>query len=192
MISLTTVFWLLVLLFGIIGALRGWAKELLTAIATIWGITLIVVLERFLPIFPRNPGPPFFAWRAIILILMAFFGYHTPRVAARLAPKTRQEGFRDAALGMVMGFLNGYLLLATLWYYLDLAGYPVNAIIPPHATPGLTHVDPNIQERLQAIVKTLPDDTQDILRWALPRLLGWPWIVLLALAAGLFLFIVFI
>ncbi len=192
MISLTTVFWLLVLLFGIIGALRGWAKELLTAIATIWGITLIVVLERFLPIFPQNPGGSYFVWRAIILVLMAFFGYHTPRVAARLAPKTRQEGFRDAALGMVMGFLNGYLILATLWYYLDQAGYPVNAIIPPYATPGLTHTDPAIQERLQTIVKTLPDDAQDILRWALPRLMGWPWIVLLALAAGLFLFIVFI
>ena len=68
----------------------------------------------------------------------------------------------------------------------------MNAIIPPYATPGLTHTDPAIQERLQSIVKTLPDDAQDILRWALPRLMGWPWIVLLALAAGLFLFIVFI
>ncbi len=192
MISLTTVFWMLVLLFGIIGALRGWAKELLTAIATVWGITLIVVLERFLPIFPKEPSAPFFFWRAVILVFMAFFGYHTPRVAARLAPKTRQEGFRDAALGFVMGLLNGYLILATLWFYLDLAGYPLNSIIPPEATRGLSHTDQAIQERLSAIVRTLPEDVQDILRWALPRLLGWPWIILLALAMGLFLFIVFI
>ncbi len=50
MVSLTFMFWLFVLLFAIIGATRGWAKEILVTFAVILSIFLITIIEKFAPI----------------------------------------------------------------------------------------------------------------------------------------------
>lgn len=42
MISILSVFWMFVILFGLIGAMRGWAKELLV----IFSIVLVFLLWR--------------------------------------------------------------------------------------------------------------------------------------------------
>mgnify|MGYP006290563567 CR=1 FL=1 len=49
MISLMFSFWLFLGLFGLIGAMRGWAKELLVIFSIILALFLIYVLEAFTP-----------------------------------------------------------------------------------------------------------------------------------------------
>ena len=49
MISILSAFWLFVIIFGLIGAMRGWAKELLVIFSVVLALFLIYVLESFTP-----------------------------------------------------------------------------------------------------------------------------------------------
>ena len=48
MISLTVLFGLFVILFGVIGAMRGWAKELLVTSAVVLGLFLNSILATYI------------------------------------------------------------------------------------------------------------------------------------------------
>ncbi|HEX9013690.1 MAG TPA: hypothetical protein VF813_09250, partial [Anaerolineaceae bacterium] len=76
MLSLSFVFWMYIALFALIGAMRGWAKEMLVTCAVVLGIFVVTVLERFLP-FVRETvtGESRFWVRAGIVALLVFFGY---------------------------------------------------------------------------------------------------------------------
>ena len=50
MIGLNAIFWMFVILFGIIGAMRGWAKELLVTFSVILAMFILTVLENFVPV----------------------------------------------------------------------------------------------------------------------------------------------
>ena len=193
MMTLPTVFWMLVLFFGVIGALRGWTKELLASIAAIWAITLIMTLERFFPIFPvLAPGnKAAFIARMVIFLPMVFFGYHIPK-SSRFESKTRRESVRDMFLGLVLGLINGYLIISTIWYYLHETGYPFPYILSPEAAGGLCHPNEGVYSKVSMMTRDLFQDTEDILKWALPKLIGWPWIYFLTLAMGVLLIVVFL
>lgn len=193
MVTLTFLFWLLVVLFAFIGMLRGWAKELINTITLVWGTTLIVVLERFVPIiFPNNLNSPWFFYsRALILLVLLFFSYHTPRFR-QLETRTRRESFRDMLLGLVLGGFNGYLLLSTLLYYLINTQYPFPWLLTPDQARGLVHPNPVVQEHLGKMVNQLPEGVQRLASWSLAKRLGWPWIIVASLVAGIFLVVVFI
>ncbi len=49
MISLDVIFWMYVCLFALIGAMRGWARELLVSFSVILALFVLSVLERFVP-----------------------------------------------------------------------------------------------------------------------------------------------
>jgi len=50
MVSLIVVFWMYVILFATIGAMRGWARELLVAFSVILALFITSVVENFVPI----------------------------------------------------------------------------------------------------------------------------------------------
>jgi hypothetical protein len=134
MISLSFLFWLLVILFGIVGAMRGWAKEILVIFSVILALFVITVLETYVPyvsgaINSASPNAHFWV-RAIIVIGMAFFGYQSPSFPP-LEGKTRGERVQDRLLGFLLGMINGYLIFGTLWWYLHSANYPFEQITPP-------------------------------------------------------------
>jgi hypothetical protein len=68
--------------------------------------------------------------------MLAFFGYQTPNLRA-LQPKMTRERFEEIVLGLVLGLLNGFLLVGSIWYYLDQAGYPTNLIVAPEEGSAL-------------------------------------------------------
>jgi hypothetical protein len=159
MISILFAFWMFIILFGLIGAMRGWAKELLVIFSIILGLFLIYVLETFtlfvVPFdeilsrvenlspsaaFESLPGPirdelkVQFWSRAAIIGILAFFGYQTPRLAA-LREKARREKIQDVLLGAVLGLGSGFFIVGTLWWYMAAAHYPFTPeILPPQ--PG--------------------------------------------------------
>lgn len=136
MITLTFVFWMFVTLGAIIGALRGWAKELLVTFSVILAIFILTVLETFVGFvgeFFRQSGPVVEFWtRSLIVLLLGFFGYQTPNIRA-LAKGAARERLQDSLLGIVLGGLNGYLIIGSVWAFLHRAGYPFEGIIPPNA-----------------------------------------------------------
>ncbi len=138
MISLNVLLWIFILLFALIGAMRGWAKELLVTFSIVLAMFTLVVFESFVPFFKNvieTSQPESVFWmRAGIIAALIFFGYQTPKI-----PKIAESGrfvrnlLQDTLLGGVLGGFNGYLVFGTLWYYLHTAGYPFTFVIPPDA-----------------------------------------------------------
>ena len=137
MVSLLVVFYIFVILFSFIGVIRGWAQELLVTFSVILAFFLINVLESFiinkyaLVVFENKPMRTFWM-RTIILMILVFFGYQTPRIS-RFASVVKKDKISDSFLGFFLGGINGYLIAGTLWYYLFEAGYPSDFFINPES-----------------------------------------------------------
>ncbi|MCH8093981.1 MAG: hypothetical protein IH858_05095 [Chloroflexi bacterium] len=135
MISLTVLFGLLVIIFGIIGAMRGWAKELLVTSAIVLGLFLNSILASYIQpyqtLMVTAPPGTILSMQAGVLLLLAFFGYQTPKIQA-LQPKLVRERFEEILLGGFMGLLNGFLLVGSIWFYLHQTGYAtIDLVIAP-------------------------------------------------------------
>jgi hypothetical protein len=161
MISILSAFWMFVILFGLIGAMRGWAKELLVVFSVVLALFLIYVLESYtqyltpfgdvlakvenlpanatfesLPTAIQEELRTQFWSRAAIVFILSFFGYQTPRLAV-IRDKARREQIQDILLGAVMGLMSGFFIMGTLWWYMAAAHYPFGPEIlaPQPGTP---------------------------------------------------------
>jgi len=158
MISILSAFWMFVILFGLIGAMRGWAKELLVVFSVVLALFLIYVLETYtqymvpfgdilakvenlpegatfesLPTVIQEELRTQFWSRATIVFILSFFGYQTPRLAV-IREKARRERIQDILLGAVMGLVSGFFIMGTLWWYMSAAHYPFGPeILAPQA-----------------------------------------------------------
>ena len=136
MISLNIMLLIFVALFAIIGAMRGWAKELLVTFSVILAMFCLSILQSFIPFFKdtfANGTPETVFWlRTIILVALVFFGYQTPKIP-RLSESERfvRHILQDSLLGFFLGAINGYLIFGSLWYYLHIAGYPFAFVSAP-------------------------------------------------------------
>lgn len=145
MVSIVFVFWLFIFLFGLVGAVRGWAKELVVVFSVILALFLINVMENFVPwvrdVLPTLPAEARFWVRGGLVAVLAFFGYQTPTAFARIGAKSQRVGERvqDWLLGLILGSVNGYLVVGSIWHYLIASGYPFQVIRQP--TPGDPYFD---------------------------------------------------
>ena len=132
MISLSVLFWIYVIMFALIGAMRGWAKEVLVTSGVIVALFLVTILETFVPILKNMTTESKFWVRLVTLILMVFFGYQSPKFPRNInSGKFVRDRFEDTLLGSVVGAFNGYMIFGTAWFYLMEAGYPFAWITPP-------------------------------------------------------------
>ncbi|HLF01916.1 MAG TPA: CvpA family protein [Anaerolineales bacterium] len=173
MMSLSSVFWLLLIITGIIGGSRGWAREILVLFSLILAMCITSLLQQFLPevdALLRGTDPRFqFYARATLFMLMAFFGYESPAISSALAGKGKREKLQDILLGFFIGVLNGYLLVGSLWHYMSEVGYPIPGIIPP--------TDPSVLNYLNV----MPQD-----------IVGVPVIYFVTVASFVFVLVVFL
>lgn len=181
MISLTFFFFFLMFLFAIIGASRGWAKEMLVTFSLVLGLFLIAILEEYVPFvsdMAENPTEDqemaLFWMRSSILVILAFFGYQTPRLTHMVQFEKPRGRVEDALLGFILGALNAYLLIGSLWFYLAAAGYPLGAVIPP--AEGTEAGDAAIR----------------LLSWMAPAWLVIPYIYFAVAVAFIFMIVVFL
>lgn len=129
MISLSAIFWTFIVLFALIGALRGWSRELLVMFSIILALFVIQVVQSYVPFVSRmlassDARGQFLLW-SLVVCFFAFFGYHAPAVnkfAVKLP--TSRDRLQDWLLGGILGACNGYLLVGTILYYLDITNYP--------------------------------------------------------------------
>jgi uncharacterized membrane protein required for colicin V production len=129
MVQLSTILWTLIVLFAIVGALRGWTRELVStagiilALFATWQFDAVLIqpLTR-----GATPEQIFFLYSGI-LVVISFFAYQAPtNIVARRqqAVMDRRQGVQERLLGFVLGGVNGYLIFGSIWYYLDRTGYP--------------------------------------------------------------------
>ena len=175
MMSVIAIFWMYVLFFAIIGAMRGWAKELLVAFSVVTALAVNLLLEKYIPLVRDldKASTSVFWIRTIILIALVYFGYQTVSIS-RFASKAARERLQDALFGAVLGGLNGYLVAGTVLFYNHVANYPYRDIMSP-AT------DPVIVQAIDTMMRYMP-----------PRFLGEPGIYFAVIIILIFIIVVYI
>lgn len=129
MLSLNAAFWIMVLLFALVGAMRGWTKEIVVTSAL---ILALFTLNQFFPTVFKFIGwdnnivqtPEIRRWQFFILssfvLLLAFFGYQGPSLARSRADRlARRDNLQDKLLGFLVGALNGWLIVGSIWSFLE-------------------------------------------------------------------------
>jgi uncharacterized membrane protein required for colicin V production len=175
MMSIVYVFWMYVILFAIVGVMRGWAKELLVSFSVILALAVNHVLRQYIPLaqsLGENDVSLFWV-RTIILLVLVYFGYQTVVSIPHLAARAARERLQDSLFGAILGAVNGYLIAGTILYYLNIAQYPYpNVVSPP---------DPAIVDTVRQMMLYMP-----------PQLLGVPGIYFAIILAFVFVLVVYI
>jgi hypothetical protein len=173
MISIIYVFWMYVILFAIIGMLRGWAKELLVGFAVVVAVALNYLLKTYAPMvktLPESDGTLFWV-RIIILGALVYFGYQTVISVARLQGGGRREHLQDSLFGLFLGAINGYLVAGTFWSYWAAAGNP----------GGFYQINNATEKTVQLMLQYMP-----------PHLLGAPGIYFAVIIVLIFILVVYV
>lgn len=175
MMSIVYIFWMYVILFGLVGWMRGWAKELLVSFSVILALALNHVLRQYIPIARALPEEDvtLFWVRTIVLLVLVYFGYQTVISIPHLAARAARERLQDTLFGAILGAINGYLVSGTILYYMHLARYPFPKVISPPT--------PEISATVQQMMLYMP-----------PQLLGEPGIYFAIILAFVFVLVVYI
>ena len=176
MMSIVYLFWMYVILFGLVGWMRGWAKELLVAFSVILALALNHVVHKYIPIargLPENDVSLFWV-RTIILLVLVYFGYQTVISIPHLASKAARERLQDTLFGAFLGAINGYLVAGSILYYMHVADYPFEDVISRPA-------EPTLQQTVAQMMLYMP-----------PQLLGEPGIYFAIILAFVFVLVVYI
>lgn len=176
MMSIVYLFWMYVILFAIVGWMRGWAKELLVSFSVILALALNHVLRRYIPIAQALPESDvsLFWVRTIILLVLVYFGYQTVVSIPHLASRAVRERLQDTLFGAILGGINGYLIAGTILYYMNTANYPFENVISKPT-------DPVLLQTINQMMLYMP-----------PQLLGEPGIYFAIILAFVFVLVVYI
>ncbi len=129
MIPMHTVFLMMVVVFALIGSLRGWAKELIVAFSVVLALFIEQVLTGMVrPIrdiwVAMTPLSRFWI-RMVFFSIIILFGYASPTLSQHIGSKVARERLQDILLGFFLGLLNGVLIVGSIWFYVDQAYYGV-------------------------------------------------------------------
>ena len=176
MMSIVYIFWMYVILFGLVGWMRGWAKELLVSFSVILALALNHVLRRYIPLAQSlaESDVSLFWVRTLILLVLVYFGYQTVVSIPHLASRAARERLQDSLFGAILGGINGYLVAGTILYYMYIADYPFETVVSRPTDPG--------------IVQTV----NQMMLYMPPQLLGEPGIYFAIILAFIFVLVVYI
>lgn len=173
MISLGSFFWLMIAFFALIGILRGWTKEVIATSGLIlslfalnqFGFFLISLLGSSAVANAPDPNAvrrQQFYILALVHLTIAFFSYQGPALAGgRLSERLRlRDNLQDKVLGALIGAINGYLIIGTLWSFLE---YQVGPEGYTQLPPGINYpfdpttlVRPGIDSAVTTLMSNLP------------------------------------
>ncbi len=169
------VLWIsLVIMFAVVGYVRGFPKELGVTTMVLLGLFILVrfgerivsAVDRLLRIFGwRFIGTPDedlfkFIVYLVFLLFIAYISYEGETLAFAGSPP---KGLTGKLLNLWAGFFNGYLIVGSIWYYLDLFGYPAQkwGLFQPPLTPFAQSLLPWLP------LNVLPEGQQDLYLLAL-------------------------
>lgn len=149
----------LVVVFGLIGVVRGFLKEIgvTTVLAFLLfmltffekqlalGMDLMVVTLRIAPTDGPQANLARFAAYSAILIFITFISYEGETLVFEGRPLVGPLGI---ILGLLVGLLNGYFVIGSLWHYLHILDYPISLF-------GLFHQP--LSPFAQAVIPLLPE-----------------------------------
>ncbi len=129
-------FWIVfVLLFGVVGIVRTYSRELGVTTMCVAALLLLlqfgdkilmVLQEHFADDFPWLISPRFAAgFYVVVFLIVVFMSYQGITLVFKgNAPK----GAVSHLLGLIVGLLNGYFIAGTVWFYLHRYDYPLGLV----------------------------------------------------------------
>ena len=154
MIAMVTVFAMFLIMFGMIGAVRGWAKELLIVFSVILALAAISLVEDLLGLkntFFKNNITVQYWFRSILVAVLVFFGYQSPSLPRFKIATEKRDRIQDHMLGFIMGVLSGYFVIGSLWAFSSQAQYPMLAKYIQGVPPELSHITDQVLNLLPPI-----------------------------------------
>ena len=138
MIGMNVLLGVFIVLFAVIGYVRGGTKEALVTASMILAMYIIVIFEKYIPFIQdmaAQGNGSLLTFRLFVLGLLLFFGYQTPsHPKAAAGNRFEKEGQSELILGIIFGAINGYLIFGSLWFYLNNNGHPFPIIANPTGT----------------------------------------------------------
>jgi uncharacterized membrane protein YfcA len=154
MIAMVTVFAMFLFMFGMIGAVRGWAKELLVVFSVILALAAISLVEDLLgfknTLFKNNISLQYW-FRTGLIVVLVFFGYQSPSLPRFKIATEKRDRIQDHLFGFVMGVLSGYFVIGSLWAFSSQAQYPGLAQYIQGVPAELSHVTDQVLNLLPPI-----------------------------------------
>ncbi len=126
---LSVLFYIFIFIFALIGAIRGWAKEVTALFSTVLALFILTVLQSFIPAvktyMQNSPVTSQVTFRMAVVGIIAFVGYQTPNLPVFMQSQQFKRGqMQDVILGFLVGGLNGFMIFGSIWYFMDQGGYP--------------------------------------------------------------------
>lgn len=127
MIQLSAMMWTLALFFGIIGSLRGFNRELISLAGIILGLFALFQFDSLIrgTLLVGVGRDQVFIVQALIFIAIVFFAYQTRAIIGDGGRRDGRDSLQSGILGAIIGFINGYLIWGSLWYFMDINEYPL-------------------------------------------------------------------
>jgi hypothetical protein len=127
-IQLSSLMWAVAIFFAIIGLMRGWAKEIIATSGITLAAFLLFQFDSLIrsALFVQISRDQAFLVQAGIFLAVVFVGYRTQALSVR---RTSNQDWQNSALGGLVGFINGYLIMGSLWYFLDINEYPLSPLV---------------------------------------------------------------
>ncbi len=125
--------------FAIVGYLRGFYKEFVALAGLTLALFILTEFSWFLDfIFGRTNATLRYLVDVVLLVVLTFFSYQqapTTFVPSRYRRGRRgeiklpgEEGWQTRFLGALTGGFNGYLVVGSLWYFMDQLEYPLSPL----------------------------------------------------------------
>ena len=130
MITLDAWFWIMIVIFGVIGMLRGWTKEIVASAGLVLSLFALQWFGHFL-ILPLAGDAVTEADRmeaqfyvcSLVHLMFAFFSFQGPAVVRQVSGgrfgERARGAIQESLLGFVVGAINGYLIVGSLWAFLE-------------------------------------------------------------------------
>jgi len=137
MISLLSLMWTAAVFFALVGALRGWRRELLGTPGILLGFFAIFQFDSLL----RGSLYLLLTDEQRFLLQMALYlGAIRLSYRSRIAFREDEQGgkLRDMIFGGAVGFFNGYIFAGSTWYFLDINRYPFPQLLSAPADASVS------------------------------------------------------
>lgn len=139
MIQLSAVMWTMAVFFAMIGFLRGWNREIVAMAGIILALFTLFQFDSLIrgTLLANVGRDQVFIVQVLIFIGIVFISYQTRAVTPEDAQRRREgrDSLQESVLGAIIGFINGYLIWGSLWYFMDINEYPLAPYITAPA-PG--------------------------------------------------------
>jgi hypothetical protein len=153
MIQLSGILWLMAVVFAVIGYGRGLTKELIALSGIILALFAIDQFDFLIrqQLLANSGATSAFYVQSLLFLGITYFAYQTRALGGRDLVKDRREGegrdrLQSTVLGAVVGFINGYLIVGTLWNLMAVNDYPLQPYIQA----------PAAGEQTDAMMRALP------------------------------------